>query len=150
MLLSGHYQHAIDDKGRVAVPVEFRGALSGLQGERLYLTRFRAEGRPCLDAYPAEAWQQLHDKIASKNRFDPDVMRFRRAYISAARECVLDGQGRILVPPLLRQHAGLKRDVLFTGEGHLFQLWDLEVWQSMAAEDERLFDDPERMKALDL
>ena len=149
-MFSGHYQHGIDDKGRVAIPIDFRGAPSGLQGERLFITKFRVEGRPCLDAYPVAAWQRLQEKLATKNRFDPEVMRFRRAYVSAARECLIDAQGRILIPPLLRQYAGLKRDVMFTGETDYFQIWDRDAWQSMAVEDERIFDDPQRMKALDL
>jgi MraZ protein len=77
-------------------------------------------------------------------------MRFQRAYVSAARECPLDGQGRVVIPPVLRQYAGLKREAILTGETHKFSIWDREQWQALAADDLTIFDDPARMKALDL
>jgi len=149
-MFRGHFQHTVDDKGRVAIPACFRGVLSGLQEDRLVVTKFRIRGRPCLDAYPLSAWRQLEAKILSKNRFDPVVRQFRSAYVSAAQECLLDPQGRILVPPTLREHAELKRDVMFAGEIDIVRIWDLDTWKQTAREDEEIFDNPQLLKDMEL
>src|SRR5512143_3013378 len=115
-MFRGHFEHAIDDKGRVAVPAPFRGALAGLHDERLVLTKFRHDSARCLDVYPLSAWRRLEDKLGSRNRFDPKLLRFRNFYVAGAHECALDAQGRILIPQLLREYAGLERSVMFTGD----------------------------------
>jgi MraZ protein len=141
----------MDDKGRVAVPARFREALSGLQEERLVVTKFRVGGRRCLDVYPLATWRKLEERILSKNRFDPRLVRFKNFYVSGAHECSLDAQGRILLPQLLRDYAGIARDVMFTGEIDMVRIWDKEVWQQAFSEDELAFlDNPDFMGELDL
>jgi MraZ protein len=147
-MFRGHFEHAVDDKGRVAIPARFRDALSGLQDERLVVTKFKIRRRPCLDVYPFSAWRLLEGKILSKNRFDPEVRQLKSAYVSVAHECPVDSQGRILIPPLLRAHAGLRREVMFTGEIDMFRIWDKKVWQVTAGEDEGIFDEPDLLKQL--
>lgn len=150
-MFRGHFEHAVDDKGRVAVPARFREALSGLQDERLVVTKFRIGDRRCLDVYPLSVWRRLEDRILTKNRFDPKLVRFKNFYVSGASECVIDGQGRILIPPLLRDYAGLKRDIMFTGDIDMFRVWDKTEWQQAFGEDEqRVLDDPGFLSELDL
>ena len=150
-MFRGHYEHAIDDKGRVAIPARFREALSGLQDERLVITKFRLTGRRCLDLYPLSTWRELEAKIVSKNRFDPRLQRFKNFYVSGAHECGIDAQGRVLVPPLLRDYGGLRREVMFTGDIDMFRLWDKQTWQQAFSEDEQaVLDDPELLGSLDL
>ena len=150
-MFRGHYEHAIDDKGRVAIPARFREALSGLQDERLVITKFRLTGRRCLDLYPLSTWRELEAKIVSKNRFDPRLQRFKNFYVSGAHECGIDAQGRVLVPPLLRDYGGLRREVMFTGDIDMFRLWDKTAWQEAFGEDEqRVLDDPSFLSELDL
>ena len=69
--------------------------------------------------------------------FDEDVVSFCNLYVAPAQELPLDSQGRILLPPLLREHAGIKRDVTITGDVDKFRIWDRQVWQEVLAEDER-------------
>jgi len=147
---SGTFEHAIDDKSRVAIPAKYREALSGLQEVRLMVTRFRSGERRCLDVYPLSAWGDLEAKLLAKRRFNPQVATFRRVYVSGAHECVLDGQGRILVPQHLRDYAAIKRDVVFTGEIDMFKMWDRDTWQRTFQEDERIFDQPDLLDGLDL
>ncbi len=150
-MFRGHFEHAIDDKGRVAVPVLFRQALVGLQDERLVLTKFRLRKRRCLDVYPLSAWRRFEDNLLSRNRFDPKLVQFRNVYVSGATECALDAQGRILVPQLLREYAGLKRDVMITGDVDKFRLWDAQTWHEVFAEDEeQVLDDEAFLRGLDL
>jgi len=147
---SGTYEHAIDDKNRVAIPAKFREALSGLQDERLMVTRYRAGERRCLDVYPLSAWEDLEAKILGKRRFDRRVQQFKNVYVGGAHECLVDGQGRILIPQHLRDYARLKRDVVFTGQIDMFKIWDRDTWQRTFDEDEVIFDQPDVMDGLDL
>src|SRR5437660_1049519 len=109
-MFRGHFEHAIDDKGRTSLPVRFRDVLGSTLQHGLIVTP--ALGDPCLDVYPLKAWEELEQKLSSLNAFDDEVIAFRRFYISAAVECELDKQGRILVPPGLRDHARLEKSVL--------------------------------------
>src|SRR5262249_56765123 len=121
-MFRGHFEHAVDDKGRVAIPIQFREALSGLQEERLVATKFRIGAHRCLDVYPFSAWRRLEGSLLAKNRFDPRYVRFRNVYVSGAHELLLDAQGRVLLPPLLRDYAGISRGVMITGDGAQFRI----------------------------
>ncbi|SRR5581483_6691632 len=150
-MFRGNFEHAVDDKGRVAIPARFREALSGLQEERLVVTKFAHRGQHCLDCYPHSAWRQLEAKILAKNRFNPKVVAFANYYVSGAHECSLDAQGRILVPPLLREYAGLGREAMFTGDIDKFRIWNKELWQRVFTEDERaVLENPELLGELEL
>jgi MraZ protein len=137
MMFSGHYEHAIDAKGRTSVPARFRELLAADGDLRLVLTPALFD--PCLDAYPRRAWEEMEAKIATLPRFDPKVVHLRRRYVSAAVECEIDKQGRILVPPALREHAGLEKDVLWAGSGKSAELWSKPRWtQGLALADGEL------------
>lgn len=127
-MFRGHFEHAIDDKGRTSLPAKYRDAI-GVPG-RLILTRSLFD--PCLDAFPLPAWEELEAKIARLPQFDPHVVRLRRRYLSAAVECDLDKQGRILVPPPLRTYAALGHEVLWAGMGATAELWARDRWEHAA------------------
>jgi len=149
-MFRGHFEHAVDEKGRVAVPIQFREALSGLQEERLVATKFRIGTHRCLDVYPFSAWRRLESSLA-KNRFDPRYVRFANVYVSGAHELAIDAQGRVLLPPLLREYAGIARDVMITGDVDKFRIWDQQVWQRAFSEHEdKVLDDEEFLADLDL
>lgn len=150
-MFSGHFEHAVDEKGRVAIPVHFRGALAVLQDERLVLTKYKLSGRRCLDAYPLSAWRRLEEKILAKNRFDPQMARFKNVYVSGAHEVPLDAQGRVLIPPLLREYAGIQREAMVTGDVDKMRIWAKPNWQAVFEEDEKLvLDDEQFLAGLDL
>ena len=150
-MFRGHFAHTVDDKGRVAVPARFREALSGLQEERLVVTKYGMRGRHCLDVYPLATWKQLEVRLMARKRFDPGLASFRNYYVSGAHECQLDGQGRIVLPALLREYAGLGREAMFTGDIDKFRIWDKDAWQQVFASDEEAFlNNPERWGELDL
>jgi MraZ protein len=133
-MFRGHYEHAIDAKGRTSLPARFRDVLAAAGDLRLVVTPALFD--PCLHAHPMRAWEELEAKIAELPQFDANVVMFRRRYLSAAVECEIDKQGRILVPPSLREHAGLTKEVLWAGMGKTAELWARERW----AEAQRLSD----------
>lgn len=130
-MFRGHFEHAIDAKGRTSLPSRFRDVLGEDLGKPLVVTPDILDA--CLHVYPMGAWEELEAKIAQMPRFDPNVVAFRRRYVSAAVECELDKQGRILIPPGLREHAGLQKEVLWAGMGEKAELWSKEKWQAAQA-----------------
>jgi MraZ protein len=123
----GRYEHTIDAKGRTSVPARYRDALGAANERRVVLT---SALDPCLVAYAPAEWAAFEEKLARLPQFDRAVQKLRRIYVSGAVECDFDDVGRILVPPTLREHAGLKKDVLWAGAGRYAELWDKEAWQS--------------------
>ncbi len=139
-MFRGQFVHSIDAKGRVSLPARFRDTLIADGDARLVLTPALFE--PCLHLYPMRAWEALEQKISELPSFDPNVVRFRRLYVSAAIECELDKAGRVLVPPTLRDKAALAKDVLWAGMGRTVELWSKERWDAelaMSPEDEQAF-----------
>lgn len=128
-MFRGHFEHAIDAKGRTSLPARFRDVLDA-PTEQICLILTPALFDPCLHCYPLKAWEELEAKIAALPQFEPNVVAFRRKYLSAAVECELDKQGRILVPPSLREHAGLHKEVLWAGMGATAELWSKERWKA--------------------
>ena len=113
----GTYEHTLDAKGRIALPQRFRELSSGNGDARLILTPNVDPGVRCLTAYPLVEWQAFQEKIAALPQFDENVILLRRLHIAGAAECSLDRQGRILIPPLLRDYARLRNAVVFAGLG---------------------------------
>jgi MraZ protein len=136
-MFRGHFEHAIDAKGRTSLPSRFRDVLAATSDARLVLTPSPFDA--CLHLFPMKAWEEFEAKIAALPQFEPNVIKLRRLYVSAAVECEVDKQGRVLVPNSLREHAMLQKDVLWAGMGQMVELWAREKWnesQSMT-ESER-------------
>ncbi len=131
-MFRGCFEHAIDDKGRLSIPAKFRDALTSAFTPPLHLT-FSFD-TPSLVAYPADEWRELEAKLNALPAFDPMAQKFRRTVYASAQECPLDRSGRVLVPPNLRSHAGLGRDVVLAGLGKKFEIWDKERYHVMLAE----------------
>lgn len=127
-MFRGHFEHAIDAKGRTSLPSRFRDLLASAGATHIVITKALFD--PCLHLYPMPAWEELEAKIAALPQFDANVVAFRRKYVSAAVECELDKQGRLLVPPSLREHADLSKEVLFAGMGTTIELWSKERWKA--------------------
>ena len=123
-MFDGRFSNTLDDKGRVAIPVRYREALSAAGQDRIVVTAFDISGVPCLEAYDARVWQDLVTKIQSKDGgFGLGRSIFESVYIGEAQSCQPDRQGRVLIPPALREYAGLTTEVVFVGVGRKFQMF---------------------------
>src|SRR5262245_55998312 len=111
-MFCGNHLYSVDDKGRVAIPARFRDELSALQDGRLVVTRFKRRKRPCLDVLPIAEWRRFQEQLAAERRFGGKRSAFRSWYVGAAHEVQLDAQGRLLIPPTLRDYAGIGREVM--------------------------------------
>ena len=136
-MFRGTHQYLVDDKGRVAIPARFREVLSGLQDERLVVTKFRRRGRPCLDVYPLAGWQRFEEKIATEKRFNRKLATFEAYYVGSAQDVQLDAQGRMLIPPTLREYAGIGREVMFVGATDRFRIWAKDIYHLVDRDDEK-------------
>lgn len=133
----GRYEHTMDAKGRTSLPARYRDVLASISERRIVLT---SGLDPCLVAYTPPEWTAFEERLAKLPQFDRAVQKLRRIYVSGAVECDVDDSGRILVPPTLREHAGLEKDVLWAGSGKYAELWDKSRWKSHfeTTEDERV------------
>lgn len=123
-MFRGRYEHTVDIKGRTSIPSKFREVLSANYDERLIMTNFDG----CLWAYPVSEWQEIELKVAALPQFRDDVKALQRFFISAATECPIDKQGRILVPPTLREYAGLEKDIIMVGMTKRIEIWSKDRW----------------------
>jgi MraZ protein len=132
----GRYEHQIDQKGRTSLPARFREILAARGDERVIIT---CGLDPCLVAYPVAEWQAFEERLAKLPRFEPHVVRIKRLYVSGAIETPVDKNGRILLPPTLRAHAGLERDILFAGMVDHIEIWSRERFRAdaQATDEER-------------
>ncbi|TLS77102.1 division/cell wall cluster transcriptional repressor MraZ [Mariprofundus erugo] len=138
-MFQGEFSNNMDDKGRVSIPAAFRDALNSCHADNTLIVA-RSHNSPNLVAYPMREWKRL---LARVNAMQPSkqVAAFRRAVIGAAQECVPDRQGRVLLSPVLREHASLSRAVHFAGTGELFEIWDSEAWSRQLDADLALLQD---------
>lgn len=87
----------------------------------------------CLAVYPLKAWNSVTEKAKMLPTMDPAAKNFLRFFYSRATECLLDKQGRILIPPTLREYAGLDGEAVVAGIENKFEIWNPIKWQQHEA-----------------
>ncbi|MGI6037233.1 MAG: division/cell wall cluster transcriptional repressor MraZ [Limnochordia bacterium] len=121
-MFMGEYNHTLDSKGRLIIPAKFREGL----GERFIITRGLDN---CLFVYPLEEWAILEEKLRSLPLTKGDARSFVRFLFSGATECEVDKQGRVGLPPNLRQYGQLQKDVVVIGVSNRVEIWAQELWE---------------------
>ena len=124
-MFRGVYEHQIDAKGRTSFPVKLRETLVGGYDDRLIVTTALD---PCLHCYPVREWEQLETALARRNPMEPGVKALLRLYVASAQEVQLDKLGRVLIPPQLRAHAGLEKDLVWAGMVKVVEVWSKNGW----------------------
>jgi MraZ protein len=91
--------------------------------------------------YPYSEWQELEKKINANEGGQPlaQLNSLKRLILGPAQECSTDKLGRVLIPPALRLHAALDRDLYFVGMGKRFDIWAKEIYTRVNAQDEHNF-----------
>jgi transcriptional regulator MraZ len=120
----GRYEHTIDPKGRLSIPSRYREEFAA----RGITTLILSEGDHCVWAFPLDAWEQLEERLRLHPQLSPERRSVVRVMVASAKECPVDRAGRTLVPPELREFAGLKKDVMITGALEWFEIWSRERW----------------------
>lgn len=117
-MFQGASRLSLDAKGRLAVPARYRDALETTAAGRLTVTR---HPHGCLLIFPRPTWEQHREKIAA---WPMSARAWQRIFLGNATDVDVDGAGRILIGPELREAAKLQKDVMLLGMGSHFELWD--------------------------
>jgi MraZ protein len=138
MLFRGHSFRNLDPKGRLMLPPEFRETiLNGAPDGKLMVTNFDG----CIVGYPMVEWEQIELSFQQINMLNQQLRSFQRFFIAGAVEVCLDKQGRILIPPHLREYAKLDKDVILAGVGRKIEIWDRAMFEAQRNQMEQEFDE---------
>jgi MraZ protein len=129
----GTFQHSMDAKGRTSLPARFREALAAAGEAKLVLTQY--PHWKAVQALPHSVWKELERKVLETSPLDARAQRNVLRFYSSAHEVDLDVHGRVLVPPTLRSHAGLQKDVVWVGMGRTIQLFDKAAYDEQMSRD---------------
>lgn len=133
-MFMGTYTPKIDEKGRLFLPAKFRDDLA----EGLVVTRGQER---CLAVWTAADFAQITERLRQAPITDKTVRGYVRMLFPAATHDVPDKQGRISIPPILREYASLKKDVMVMGVMDRLEIWDPQSWEQYSATEEDTFSD---------
>ena len=124
----GEFEYRIDDKGRMPFPPRFRpyfkdGVIVAPSPEK------------CLSVYTIAEWKKMADSLASGGLSPSKLRKINRALFATAFHTSLDGQGRVSLPPKLREYAGLGEDIIVVGTNNMIELWDKAAWETEKSAD---------------
>jgi len=140
----------LDAKGRMALPTRFRESLMVVAEGRLVLTIDVKE--QCLLLYPLPAWEVVQNKLEALSNIGDEARRLQRLLIGHATDIDMDAQGRILVPPMLREFAQLDKKLVVVGQGNKLEIWSADQWQQRMSvwlsEDSKLAMDGDQFTGL--
>jgi len=117
---------ALDAKGRVAMPARYRERLLESCAGRLVVT---IEFDPCLLVYPLPEWEKIEEKLEALPSMNRQARTLQRRMMGHATDCEIDSQGRIRLPSILQEQAGLDKKVVIIGQGKKFEIWNESTWQ---------------------
>jgi MraZ protein len=129
----GEFEHTLDDKGRFTIPAKFRAKLAS----GLVITRGIDR---CLVLHPMDHFLELAGKVSDLPVTNPEARGFRRLEFSGAVDVEPDKQGRVGLPPNLREYAKIDKQVVIIGLFDYCEIWNPETWQELK---QRSYDDPE-------
>lgn len=127
-MLIGEYEHSLDDKGRVIMPVKLRSDI----GERFIITK-GLDG--CLFIFSQLEWSNFEKKLKELPLTNKNARDFVRFFLSGAIECELDKQGRFLIANNLREYANITKEVVIIGVGTRLEIWNKEKWKNYNSDE---------------
>ena len=125
----GEFHHTLDEKGRLAIPVKYRGSLA----DGAVVTRGLDRS---LVVYAKSEWEALAAKVAALPLSQSDTRAFARFMLAGAMDTETDKSGRIMVPEYLRTYAGLTKNVVIAGMYDRLEIWDEEAWKVYVTQTE--------------
>ena len=124
-MFRGSSIHSLDPKGRIIIPSRFRNVIRDGGGETVMITRMDKS----LFAYALDQWGRIEEKILALAEKSDAMRRFRRVFVGGAFECACDKQGRVLIPPTLREYAQLEKEIILVGVLDHFEIWSKDNWE---------------------
>lgn len=126
-MFTGEYRHSVDEKGRIAIPSRFRAQLD----DGAFVSRWIDA---CLAVFPKNEWDVLAEKVSALPLADASSRTFQRFIFAGAFEVELDRQGRIVVPPTLREFVGLEGEAVIVGSRDHAEIWAPSRWETYRQE----------------
>jgi MraZ protein len=124
-MFRGSSIHSLDPKGRIIIPSRFRDVIRAGGGDAVMITRMDGS----LFAYALDRWGRIEEKILDLAEKSDTMRRFRRVFVGGAFECACDKQGRVLIPPTLRDYANLEKEIILVGVLDHFEIWSKDNWE---------------------
>src|SRR5262244_3211344 len=131
-MFRGNHPTRVDDKGRLKVPAEFKRVIDEKYGTQFYITSLDGN---VAQIYPFEEWERIEQKLASLSTFNPTKKKFLARVNYWGQQVEMDGQGRLLLPQLLRDAAGIRGEVAVTGNLTYLLVRNLEQYRREIEED---------------
>ncbi len=125
-MFRGNHPTRVDDKGRLKVPAEFKRVIDEKYGQQFYITSL--DGKSA-QVYPFEEWERIEQKLASLSTFNPTKKKFLDRVNYYGQTVEMDGQGRLLIPQLLRDSAQIKGEVAVLGNLTYLVVRNLEMFR---------------------
>ena len=122
----GEFESTLDPKGRFLLPAGLKKQLPEGENTRFVINRGFEK---CLTLYPKQSWEPLYAKISTLNDFDPKVREFRRYFLNGATEVEMDSAGRLLLPPNLKEYAGLAKDIVLASAMDKIEIWSVDNYK---------------------
>ncbi len=145
-MLHGGFQVKVDEKGRVKLPSLFRKEFTERFGDgAFYVTSVRGD---CAHIYPARAWEEVLTRLSAQAASKPPVAKFRRVTSYFGQVVPMDPQGRLVIPPKLRDAAQIADDVIILGQNNHLEVWNLERFQQTLVADPITAEDEDYLATL--
>jgi len=132
----GEFEATLDAKGRFLLPAGIKKQLPEKEDDRFVINRGFEK---CLSLYPMKSWEPLFAEINKLNEFEPKAREFRRYFLNGATTVEPDSAGRLLIPPNLKDHAELQKDIVLVSAVNKIEIWDSkkyhQLFDSFSAED---------------
>jgi MraZ protein len=143
-MFRGNHPTRVDDKGRLKVPAEFKRVIDEKYGQQYYITSLDGD---VAQVYPFEEWERIEQKLAGLSSFNPTKKKFLERTNYWGQQVEMDGQGRLLIPQLLREAAQIKGEVAVVGYLNYLEVRNLEAYtkkiqqEKFTPEDEKTLDE---------
>src|SRR5437016_10485829 len=131
-MFRGNHPTRVDEKGRLKVPAEFKRVVDEKYGNQFYITSL--DGKSAL-VYPFEEWQRIEEKLARLSTFNPTKKKFLNRTNYYGQTVEMDGQGRVLIPALVRESAEIRGDVAVLGQLSHLEVRNLEGFRKEIEQD---------------
>ena len=143
-MFRGNHPTRVDEKGRLKVPAEFKRVIEEKYGQQFYITSLDGD---VAQVYPFEEWERIEQKLAGLSSFNPTKKKFLERTNYWGQQVEMDGQGRLLIPQLLREAAQIKGEVAVVGYLNYLEVRNLEAYtkkiqqEKFTPEDEKTLDE---------